>query len=72
MAKIFFIPVTPDPQRRPHRKLDPRYLEGQRLLVQALKYLTKSDPRRNRSAISLLSEHVRTRFRMSDGPARIQ
>ncbi len=72
MAKIFFIPVSPGPRRQnPKRKLDPRYLEGQRLLVEALKYLTKSDPRRNRAAISLLSEHVRTRFRMADGPARI-
>ncbi len=72
MAKIFFIPVAPGGRREnPKRKLDPRYLEGQRLLVEALKYLAKSDPRSNRSAISLLSEHVRTRFRMSDGPARI-
>ena len=72
MAKIFFIPVSPDPRRRnPKRKLDPRYLEGQRLLVEALKYLTKSDPRNNRAAISLLSELVRTRFRMTDAPARL-
>lgn len=71
MAKIFFIPVTPDPRRRNKRKLDPRYLEGQRLLVQAIKHLTKSDPRNNRSAITLLSEHVRTRFRMSDEPVRL-
>jgi hypothetical protein len=72
MAKIFIIPVSPDPRRRnPKRKLDPRYLEGQRLLVEALKYLAQSDPRNNRSAITLLSELVRTRFRMSDEPAHI-
>jgi hypothetical protein len=73
MAKVFFIPVTPDPRRRKpdHRKNDPRYLEGQRLLVEAMKYLAKSDPRNNRPAITLLSEHVRTQFRMSDGPVRL-
>jgi hypothetical protein len=72
MAKIFFIPVSPSGRRHnPKRKLDPRYLEGQRLLVEALKYLTKSDPRNNRSAITLLSELVRTQFRMSDGPVRL-
>jgi len=72
MAKIFFIPVSPTGRREnPKRKLDPRYLEGQRLLVEALKYLTKSDPRNNRSAITLLSELVRTQFRMSDGPPRL-
>ena len=43
-------------------------MDGQRLLVEALKYLAKSDPIANRSAIELLSEHVRTRFRMSDSP----
>ena len=72
VASIFFIPVTPGSRRRnPHRKLDPRYLEGQRLLVEALKYLAQSDPRNNRSAITLLSELVRTQFRMSDGPPRL-
>ncbi|HUK88602.1 MAG TPA: hypothetical protein VLT85_13120 [Terriglobales bacterium] len=72
MAKIFFIPVSPTGRREnPKRKLDPRYLEGQRLLVEALKYLTKSDPRNNRSAITLLSELVRTQFRMSDEPPRL-
>ncbi len=72
MAKIFVIPVSPAGRRlNPKRKLDPRYLEGQRLLVEAMKYLTQSDPRKNRAAISLLSELVRTRFRMSDGPARL-
>jgi hypothetical protein len=38
------------------------------MLVEAMKYLTVSDPISNRSAIQLLSEHVRTRFRMTDSP----
>jgi hypothetical protein len=33
-----------------------------------MEYLVKSDPERNRSAIELISEHVRTGFRMSDSP----
>jgi hypothetical protein len=43
-------------------------VDGQRLLVEAMRYLTRADPVMNRSAIELLSEHVRTRFRMSDTP----
>ena len=43
-------------------------MDGQRLLVEAMKYLAQTDPITNRSAIELLSEHVRTRFRMSDSP----
>ena len=72
MAKVFTIPVLPDPARRrsrtPKRSSDPRYIEGQRLLVEAMKYLAQADPIKNRSAIELISEHVRTRFRMSDSP----
>jgi hypothetical protein len=69
MAKVFTIPVTPDPGRRQRkRKADPRYVEGQRLLAEAIKYLAKSDKDGNRSAIELLSEHFRTQFRMSDSP----
>jgi hypothetical protein len=45
-------------------------MEGQRILVEAMKYLAQSDPMANRKAITLLSEHVRTRFRMSDSPLR--
>ena len=69
MAKVFTIPVVPKigPKRR-ERKSDPRYVDGQRLLVEAMKYLAQSDPVSNRHAIELLSEHVRTRFRMSDSP----
>jgi len=69
MAKVFTIPVPPNVRsRKRERTSDPRYVDGQRLLVEAMRYLTQSDPVANRSAIELLSEHVRTRFRMSDSP----
>jgi hypothetical protein len=70
MAKVFTIPVTPDLSRKAARERtsDPRYVDGQRLLVEAMRYLAQSDPIANRNAIELLSEHVRTRFRMSDSP----
>lgn len=73
MAKVFTIPVVPDPARRKGvpRKMDPRYIEGQRLLVNAMKYLVQLDAEGNKAAISLISEHFRTRFRMSDRPAEI-
>jgi hypothetical protein len=69
MAKVFTIPVPPKMGRkRRERTSDPRYVDGQRLLVEAMKYLAQSDPLNNRGAIALLSEHVRTRFRMTDSP----
>lgn len=69
MAKVFTILARVDPGRRKKsRKTDPRYLDGQRTLVEAMRYLAKSDPQRNKPAIELLSEHFRTRFRMSDTP----
>ena len=71
MAKLFTIPAIPDPTRRKsnrHTDGDPRYVEGQRLLVEAMKYLAQQDPQVNRQAIELLSEHFRTQFRMSDSP----
>jgi hypothetical protein len=70
MAKVFTIPVPPDVSRKKARERtsDPRYVDGQRLLVEAMKYLAQSDPLANRGAIELLSEHVRTRFRMTDSP----
>ena len=69
MSKVLIIPVMPDRKRRKQpREGDTRYIEGQRLLVQAMKYLAQSDPQRNKSAIDLLSEHFRTQFRMSDSP----
>jgi hypothetical protein len=69
MAKVFTITVPPKlGNKRRERTSDPRYVEGQRLLVEAMKYLAQVDRERNRPAIELLSEHVRTRFRMSDSP----
>jgi hypothetical protein len=69
MAKVFTITVPPKmPNKRRERTSDPRYVDGQRLLVEAMKYLAQVDPVKNRAAIELLSEHVRTRFRMSDSP----
>lgn len=69
MAKVFTIPVPPRVgNKRRERTSDPRYVDGQRLLVGAMKYLAHEDPIRNRTAIELISEHVRTRFRMSDSP----
>jgi hypothetical protein len=69
MAKVFTIPVPPKiGRKRRERTSDPRYVDGQRLLVEAMKYLAQSDPVSNRGAITLLSEHVRTRFRMTDSP----
>ena len=70
MARVFTIPVTPQPKRKKKRTPDARFLEGQRVLAAAIKYLSQSDPRRNRGAITLLSEHFRTQFRMSDSPLR--
>ena len=74
MAKVFTIPVLPDPTRRRSRgpkSSDPRYIEGQRVLVEAMKYLAQQDPTQNREAVMLLSEHFRTRFRMTDRPGEI-
>lgn len=70
MAKVFTIPVPPDISRKKSRERtsDPRYVDGQRVLVEAMRYLARTDPIANRHAIELLSEHVRTRFRMSDSP----
>jgi hypothetical protein len=76
MAKVLTLPIKPempDPTRRKGktRKTDPRYVEGQRLLVEAMKYLIQQDPQRNKDAVSLISEHFRTRFRMSDRPVEV-
>ncbi len=69
MAKVFTITVPPKlGVKRRERTSDPRYVEGQRMLIEAMKYLAQADPMKNRPAIELLSEHVRTRFRMSDSP----
>jgi hypothetical protein len=69
MAKVFTIQLAPKlGNKRRERNSDPRYVDGQRLLVEAMKYLAQEDPVKNRTAIELISEHVRTRFRMSDSP----
>jgi hypothetical protein len=69
MAKVFTITVPPKlGNKRRTRTSDPRYVDGQKLLVDAMKYLAQEDPVRNRGAIELISEHVRTKFRMSDSP----
>jgi hypothetical protein len=70
VARVFTIPVIPEPKRRRAPRIsDKRYIEGQKLLVEAMKYLAQSDPDANRDAIGLLSEHFRTQFRMTDRPA---
>jgi hypothetical protein len=69
MAKVFTITVPPKlGNKRRERTSDPRYVDGQKLLVDAMKHLAQDDPVTNRGAIELISEHVRTRFRMSDSP----
>jgi hypothetical protein len=66
---VYTIPVPPDLGRQKReRTTDPRYVDGQKMLVAAMNYLVKADKEGHRSAIELLSEHVRTRFRMSDRP----
>ncbi|HEY6305494.1 MAG TPA: hypothetical protein VI488_03425 [Candidatus Angelobacter sp.] len=71
MAKVLTIPVVPSRRQAKKSMLDARYIEGQRLLVEAMKYLAQQDPDGNKEAIMLLSEHFRTRFRMSDRPTEM-
>ena len=68
-GKVVTIPKLPNPKagHKP-RNADPRYVDGQKILVEAMSYLVKTDPDENRDAISFLSEHFRTQFRMSDRP----
>ena len=69
MSKLLVLPKMPSVARRKRSGAsDGRYLDGQRLIVQAMRYLAKEDPGGNRQAIQLLSEHFRTQFRMSDRP----
>jgi len=72
MSKILTIPVMPDPKaaraKRAKRTSDVRYVDGQKLIVEAIKYLAQTDPEQNKDAVSLLSEHFRTQFRMDDHP----
>jgi len=72
-AKILTMSALPDATRvRRSLKGDARYVEGQRLIVEAIRYLVRSDPTGNVEAVELLSEHFRTRFRMSDKPELLQ
>jgi hypothetical protein len=68
MARVLTIPVRPQGLKGKPRISDARYIEGQRVIVDAMRYLAKDSPEDNREAIELLSEHFRTRFRMSDRP----
>jgi hypothetical protein len=71
MAKVltFTVPPTPGNKRR-ERTSDPRYVDGEHLLVKAMRYLAQADPVKNRLAIELISELVRTRFRETDRASR--
>jgi hypothetical protein len=72
-AKILTMSALPDATRvRRSLKGDLRYVEGQRLIVEAIRYLVQSNPTGNVEAVELLSEHFRTRFRMSDKPELLQ
>ena len=63
------MPTGPDAtQERRRRPTNPRYIEGQRILVEAIRYLVRSDGEYNFAAVEFLSEHFRTKFRMSDKP----
>ncbi|MEO8727375.1 MAG: hypothetical protein ABI383_14770 [Acidobacteriaceae bacterium] len=74
MGKVVVIPARPYPKIHQKREPPPApigehpYLDGQRLLVEAIKYLVREDAEQNREAIGLLSQHFRTKFRMSDRP----
>ena len=72
-ARILTMPAMPgSPRVRRAHEGDPRYVEGQRLLVKAIRYLVQSDPAENLPAVELLTEHFCTKFRMSDKPAVLQ
>lgn len=72
-GKLLTMPALPDLSHlKRTRTGDPRYVEGQRLLVQAIRYLVQSDPKENLAAVELLSEHFRTRFRITDHPDSLQ
>ena len=72
-GRLLTMPVMPDATHmRRSRRGDPRYVEGQRIIVQAIRYLVQSGPEANLPAIELLSELFRTKFRMSDKPELLQ
>jgi hypothetical protein len=66
-SKVVIIPARPDPTRHTRTpQPDPRYVEGQRLLMDAIRHLLQTDRVANRDAAEFILEHVRTGFRMSD------
>ena len=69
MARVLTIPVMPKGKvKRSKGEPDPRYVAGQRLLADAISYLARTNAWKNKEAISFLSEHFRTQFRMTDRP----
>lgn len=71
MGKLLAFTAPPAPgDKRRERTSDPRYVNGERLLVKAMRYLAQADPVKNRLAIELISELVRTRFRETDRASR--
>lgn len=73
VGKVVVIPARPNPKNRLKRdqalsSIENPYLDGQRVLVEAIRYLVRENADRNREAIGLLSQHFRTQFRMSDRP----
>jgi hypothetical protein len=71
-ARILTMPAPPNVTHEPRGRSDPRYIEGQRLLVEAIRYLVQTDPQGNLPAVELMSEHFRTKFRSTDRPAVLQ
>jgi len=72
-GRVLTMPAMPGEGRvRRNAQGDPRYVEGQRIIARAIRYLAQSDPEANAHAVELLSEHFRTRFRMSDKPELLQ
>jgi len=70
-ARILTMPARPQVNHVPRERSDPRYIEGQRLLVEAIRYLVQSDPDGNLAAVELLSDHFRTKFRSTDHPGAL-
>ena len=67
------MPALPEVRHiRRSRAGDPRYVEGQRLIVEAIRYLVTSGSETDLPAVELLSEHFRTKFRMTDKPVTPQ
>jgi len=50
-AKILTMPALPAVNHGTRRRSDPRYIEGQRIIVQAIRYLVQSDAAENLAAV---------------------